>query len=104
MFVFFIILTVVSFSTIQFISPIPKSTQIDYHCNYGATVLKFCPTSLDHCATDLFIENSLKNITSQYIFDVSKHHLNNSIQMTFVIYIYHAQFNSNTQSIQLIEI
>lgn len=71
MFVFFIILTILAFSSIQFISPIPKTTQLDYHCNYNVADLQFCPTSLDHCAADLLLDNSNENDTKEYVFDVS---------------------------------
>lgn len=81
MFVFFIILTVISFSTIQFISPIPKTTQLEFHCNDRFKALKFCPSKLDHCATDAFLRNG----SNEYIFDVSKNIeiLSCSIEMHF---------------------
>lgn len=71
MFMFFIILTAVSFFTIQFIPTIPKSTKIDFHCSGGSEVLKFCPSKMDHCAADLFIQKSNKNQSNEYTFDVS---------------------------------
>lgn len=71
MFIIFIILTVVSFSSIQFISPIPKSIQLEYHCNDNVADIKYCPTNLDHCASDLFLKNSKINRTKEYTFDVS---------------------------------
>lgn len=75
MFIFFILLTIISFSSIQFISPIQKSTQLDFHCNDGTADLKFCPKSLDHCAVDLLIDS--RNSTKEYLFDVSSKLLNN---------------------------
>lgn len=71
MFIIFILLTVASFSSVRFISPIVKTTQLEYHCNDGISDLKFCPSSLDHCAADLFLQNSNKNATKEYTFDVS---------------------------------
>lgn len=76
MFMFFIILTAVSFFTIQFIPTIPKSTQIDFHCNKGVEDLRFCPSKMDHCAADLFIEKSNKNQSNEYTFDVSVRAIN----------------------------
>lgn len=69
MFIFFIILTIASFSSIQFIPSIPKQTKLEYHCSQTAD-LKFCPSSLDHCAVDLLLANKDKNNTGDYIFDV----------------------------------
>lgn len=71
MFMFFIILTAVSFFTIQFIPTIPKSTQIDFHCDHASEALKFCPSKLDHCAADLFVDKANKNQSNEYTFDVS---------------------------------
>ncbi|XP_031631871.1 major facilitator superfamily domain-containing protein 6-A isoform X2 [Contarinia nasturtii] len=70
MFVIFIVIAIGAFSSIQFIPPIPKHTQIDYHCSYNEADLKFCPSSMDHCAADLFLQNSNKNITKVYTFDL----------------------------------
>lgn len=73
MFVFFILITIISFSSIHFISPIPKSTKVDFHCNDGVADLKFCSKSLDHCASDFLIGNKDSNETAnkEYEFDVS---------------------------------
>lgn len=70
MFVFFIILTIGAFSSVQFIPPISKSTQLNYHCNDGMADLKYCPTSMDHCAADLLLTNSNQPATKDYTFDV----------------------------------
>lgn len=81
MFVIFIILTVVSFSSVQFIAPISKTTQLEYHCNDGVHDLRFCPKSLDRCAADLFLQNSKKNTTKEYTFDVSNTYYANPIPL-----------------------
>lgn len=78
MFIFFIILTAVSFFMIQFIPTIPKSTQIEFHCN-RAIDLKFCPSKMDHCAADLFLQKSNLNRSNEYTFDVSV--MKSAIQM-----------------------
>lgn len=69
MFVIFIFLTVGAFTSIKFIEPISKSTRVDYHCN-ALAVVKYCPTSLDHCAADLFLSNENKTTVKEYTFDV----------------------------------
>lgn len=70
----FILLTLASFSSIQFIPSIPKSTKLQYHCNAGIADLKFCSTSLDHCAADNLIGSRNDNATAKvdYKFDVSE--------------------------------
>lgn len=89
MFMFFIILTAVSFFTIQFIPTIPKSTQIDFHCDHASEALKFCPSKLDHCAADLFVDKSNKNQSNGYAFDVSAIYGDcaNAIQMEMILFI-----------------
>lgn len=71
MFIFFILLTIISFYSINFIKPIPKETQIVYNCNDDFSDLKFCMNKPDYCATaDLLnYTNTLSNKT--YHFDVS---------------------------------
>lgn len=69
MFMFFILLTVVSFFSVQFIPSIPKFTQIDLHCNDGSAILKYCPQQIDHCASDLLLSD--RNETKVLVFDVS---------------------------------
>ncbi|XP_055319817.1 major facilitator superfamily domain-containing protein 6 isoform X2 [Sitodiplosis mosellana] len=70
MFVIFIFLTVGAFTSVKFIPPILKSTKVDYHCNDGMADLKYCPTSIDHCAADLFINNINQTTTKEYTFDL----------------------------------
>lgn len=71
MFISFIALTIISFYAINFIKPIPKQTQIEFHCNDDFSSLKFCQRKPDYCATaDLRnYTDKLKNET--YHFDVS---------------------------------
>lgn len=71
LFVFFILLTLASFASIQFIPSIPKSTQLHYHCNDGVAVLKFIPSSLDHCAADNTLDSQNATANLVYKFDVS---------------------------------
>lgn len=79
MFVFFIFLTIGAFASVQFIPPISKSTELDYHCNDGMADLKYCPTSIDHCAADLLLKNANQTATKDYTFDV---------RLTFYFYRY----------------
>lgn len=74
MFVFFILLTLGAFSSIQFIPSIPKNTKLLFDCNDGVANLKYCPTSLDHCAADNLLNSQDRNETANrdYKFDVSK--------------------------------
>lgn len=71
MFIFFILLTIVSFSSIRFITPIPKITQLDFHCNDGLMDLKFCPKTFDHCAADLLVDSTSQNNSKELLFDVN---------------------------------
>lgn len=70
MFIIFIFLTIGAFSSVQFIPPISKSTKLDYHCNDGIADLKYCPSSMDHCAADLLMKNKEITTTKEYIFNV----------------------------------
>lgn len=71
MFIFFILLTVISFASIQLISPIEKQTQLQFNCNHGVSDLKFCSGSLDHCAADLLSHESNATAFKVLKFDVS---------------------------------
>lgn len=69
MFLFFILLTIVSFASIKFITPIPKTTQLEFHCNDGISDLRYSPETIDYCGTE-----RLKNGTNSGAdikFDVS---------------------------------
>lgn len=74
MFVFFILLTLGAFSSIQFIPSIPKNTKLQFNCNDAVADLKYCPSSLDHCAADSLLNSRDNNETAnrEYKFDVSK--------------------------------
>lgn len=52
LFIAFQLLTAVAFFGIKFIQPIEHTAAVDFHCNDGASALRYCPTNgkLDKCA------------------------------------------------------
>lgn len=67
MFLFFIFLTIASFASIKFIPPVPKLTQIEYHCNDGVAALKYRSENIDFCGVEEFLNANRTSIK----FDVS---------------------------------
>lgn len=52
MFLFFILITIVSFASIIAISPVQKITEVDFKCNDAVSDLKFCSDTMDYCGID----------------------------------------------------
>lgn len=69
MFLAFILLTIVAFASIKFITPIAKTAQLDFHCNDGIADLRYCPEKMDYCGADQ-LKNATSNAT-EIKFDVS---------------------------------
>lgn len=72
MFLFFILLTIVSFYAINFITPIPKITEIEYHCNDNFSDLKFCPEKKSkECASQKLLNYANSRVNETYEMKVS---------------------------------